>query len=168
MKVSLRKWTMEDAGPLARLLNNPKIQANLRDGIPYPYTEDDAAEFLRHTLDAPADSQYSWAVLADGQLAGSIGLYRKDNIHRLTAELGYYIGEEFWGKGVMTQAVRQACDTVFTSTDIVRIFAEPYATNMASCRVLEKAGFRLEGTLRCNAIKDGKLLDMRMYAITNE
>jgi RimJ/RimL family protein N-acetyltransferase len=95
---------------------------------------------------------------------GSIGVFRCDNIHRRTAELGYYIGEKYWGNGYMTSAVRQICDYVFDNTDIVRIFAEPFAANIASCRVLEKAGFTCEGVLRDNAFKNGEFLDMKMYA----
>ena len=99
------------------------------------------------------------------KVIGSIGVFRKDNVHRLTAELGYYISEPYWGKGITTKAVQLICDYVFANTDIIRIFAEPYATNIASCRVLEKAGFQYEGTLRQNAVKNGQILDMKMYAI---
>lgn len=106
----------------------------------------------------------SFAGTADGKVIGSIGAFRQDNIHRQTAELGYYIAEEYWGKGIMTEAVKQLCDYVFTRTDIIRIYAEPFAYNIASCRVLEKAGFKCEGTLRCNAVKNGKALDMKIYA----
>ncbi len=84
-------------------------------------------------------------------------------IHRLTAELGYYIAEEYWGKGIMTEAVKQICEYVFAGSDIIRIYAEPFAYNAASCKVLEKAGFQYEGTLRNNAVKNGKVIDMKMY-----
>jgi RimJ/RimL family protein N-acetyltransferase len=82
-----------------------------------------------------------------------------------TAELGYYIGEPYWGKGIMTEAVRQTCEYVFAHSDILRIFAEPFADNIGSCRVLEKVGFRFEGLLRKNAVKNGEVLDMKMYAL---
>ena len=76
----------------------------------------------------------------------------------------YYIAEEYWGKGIMTEAVKQLCDYVFSNTDIIRIYAEPFAYNIGSCRVLEKAGFQYEGTLRSNALKNGNVFDMKMYS----
>lgn len=97
---------------------------------------------------------------------GSIGAFRQDNIHGRTAELGYYLAEEYWGKGIMTDAVRQLCDLIFTTTDILRIFAEPFTYNRGSRRVLEKAGFQYEGLLRQNAVKNGRTEDMAMYALT--
>ena len=99
---------------------------------------------------------------------GSIALYRGVNVHFRTAELGYYLGRAFWGRGYATRAVRQACSRVFADTDILRIYAEPFARNAASCRVLEKAGFQLEGTLRKNAVKNGEVLDMKLYALVRE
>ena len=95
---------------------------------------------------------------------GSLGMFRQGNIHRRTAELGYYLGPDHWGQGIGTWAVREAVQWVFARTDLLRIFAEPFAENHASCRVLEKAGFQLEGVLRQNAVKDGRVLDMKMYA----
>lgn len=165
MNVSLRAWQLDDADALAAIINNPRIQNNLRDGLPSPYTSADAAEFIGAMLAADSTVQYAWAITADGVLAGSLGIVRQANIHRLTAELGYYVAQPYWGHGVCTQAVRQACAHIFTHTDIVRIFAEPFSTNKASCRVLEKAGFTLEGVLRKNAIKNGQMMDMNLYAL---
>ncbi|MEG0367580.1 MAG: GNAT family protein, partial [Coprobacillus sp.] len=93
---------------------------------------------------------------------------RCTNIHSRTAELGYFIGEEYWNQGYTTCAVKQICEYIFENTDIIRIFAEPFAYNIASCRVLEKAGFQYEGTLRKNAIKNGRILDMKLYAILKD
>ena len=165
MRISIREWKKSDAGELAAALNNKKILDNLRDGIPYPYTEKDAEEFIFSILGAEKDSQYSRAITADGKVIGSVGVFRKDNIHRRTAEIGYYIAEEYWGLGIMTEVVRKICGYVFENTDIIRIFAEPFSYNTASCRVLEKAGFEFEGTLRKNAEKNGKILDMKMYSL---
>jgi RimJ/RimL family protein N-acetyltransferase len=166
--IHLHEWIIEDALDLAVAISNKKVLDNLRDGIPYPYSEKDAVEFITATLAAEKDSQYAFAICCDDKVIGSIGVFRKDNVHRLTAEMGYYIAELYWGKGIMTEAVRQMCDFVFANTDIVRIFAEPYAFNTASCRVLEKAGFQFEGILRQNAIKNGQSVDMRMYAIIKD
>jgi RimJ/RimL family protein N-acetyltransferase len=165
MKISIREWKLEDAKNLAKALNNKKVQDNLRDGIPFPYTEKDAKDYINAMLSAKKDSQYAFAICCDEQVVGSIGVFRKDNVHRLTAEIGYYLAEEYWGKGVMTEAVKQACKYIFDNTDIVRIFADPYHFNIGSCRVLEKAGFQFEGVLRKNAIKNGQLTDMKMYSI---
>ena len=93
------------------------------------------------------------------------GVFRQENIHRQTAELGYYVAEEYWGRGIMTEAVKQICVYVFCKSNILRIYAEPFAYNAASCRVLEKAGFQYEGTLRNNAVKNGKVIDMKMYSL---
>ena len=130
----------------------------------YPYTADDAKEFISATLAADKDRVFAFAVEYEGRLAGSVGIYRCDNIHYRTAEVGYYIGEPFWGRGIASSAVRSACDYVFENTDIIRLFAEPFAYNAASCRVLEKSGFQLEGLLRSNAEKNGRILDMKMYS----
>lgn len=165
MEVSIRPWRMSDALCLAEIINSKKIQDNLRDGIPYPYFEKDGEEFIASMLNADRDNTFAFAITVAGRLAGSIGAYRKTNIHRRTAEIGYYVGEQFWGKGVCTKAVKLVCQYVFDNTDIIRIYAEPFADNIASCKVLEKAGFDLEGTLRSNAVKNGKVIDMRMYSL---
>lgn len=165
MDISIRKWKIEDAEQLRDAINNEKILDNLRDGIPYPYTIKDAQEFITQILNAPKDSQYSWAILVDNKVIGSVGVFRKDNIHYQTAEIGYYIAEEYWGNGIMTKVIKEICNYIFNKTDIIRIFAEPFAHNVASCRALEKAGFELEGILRNNAIKNNKILDMKMYSI---
>jgi len=168
MNIRIRSWKIEDAQDLARALNNKKIHDNLRDGLPFPYTVLDAESFISAMLSAARDKTYAWAIAVDDIAVGSIGVFRKDNVHHLTAEMGYYVAEEWWGKGVMTEAIKQACRYIFDNTDIVRIFADPYSFNIASCRVLEKAGFVCEGTLRKNAIKNGQLADMKMYAIVKE
>ncbi len=168
MAVRLRAWTLEDAPALAKLINNKKVQDNLRDGLPFPYGEEDAKAFLSAMLASDPDQNLAFAIEADGKLIGSISATRCANIHFRTAELGYYLGEPYWGKGFATEAVRQICDYIYRNTDIIRIFAEPFAYNTASCRVLEKAGFQLEGLLRSNAVKNGRILDMKMYARIRE
>ena len=155
---------MSDARDLATALSNKKIQDNLRDGLPYPYTEKDGKEFISTMLAANENDTFAFAITVNGKVIGSIGAFRQTNIHNKTAELGYYIAEEYWGKGIMTEAVKQLCDYVFSHTDIIRIYAEPFSYNIGSCRVLEKAGFQYEGTLRSNALKNGNVLDMKMYS----
>ena len=164
MNCKIRRWELSDARDLAAALSNKKIQDNLRDGLPYPYTEHDGKEFISAMLSANENDTFAFAITVNGKAIGSIGAFRQTNIHNKTAELGYYIAEEYWGKGIMTEAVKQLCDYVFSNTDIIRIYAEPFAYNIGSCRVLEKAGFQYEGTLRSNALKNGNVLDMKMYS----
>ena len=168
MVCKIRRWKLSDAAELARAVSNKNVQNSLRDGLPYPYTEKDGEEYIRSMLSADEDNTFAFAVTVDDKAIGSISVFRGENIHRLTAELGYYIAEEYWGKGIMTEAVKQICDHVFKNSDIVRIYAEPFAENTASCRVLEKAGFQPEGVLRSNAVKNGKVLDMKLYALIKE
>ena len=168
MDVNLRAWSLADAPELARICNNKKVQDNLRDGLPFPYGEEDAKVFLSEVLAADPDQNIAFAIETDGRLIGSISASRCGNIHFRTAELGYYLGEPYWGKGYATEAVRLLCGYVFSRTDIIRVFAEPFAYNLASCRVLEKAGFQLEGVLRSNAVKNGRILDMKLYSRLRE
>ncbi len=168
MDCQIRRWKIEDAVDLATALNNNKIQDNLRDGLPYPYTEEDAQDYIIAMLQADKNATYAFAITVDDRVIGSIGVFRKDNIHARTAEMGYYIAEPFWGKGLGTSAVKQTCEYIFTHTDIIRIFAEPFAYNTISCRVLEKSGFICEGILRSNAVKNGQVIDMKMYSYIKE
>ena len=165
MKCRIRKWELSDAKDLAVALSNKKVQDNLRDGLPYPYTEQDGKDFISAMLSADESETFAFAITVDNMVIGSIGIFRQGNIHRQTAELGYYIAEEYWGKGIMTEAVKQICEYVFANSDIIRIYAEPFAYNIASCRVLEKVGFQYEGTLRSNAVKNGRVIDMEMYSL---
>ena len=165
MKCRIRKWELSDAKDLAAALSNKKVQDNLRDGLPYPYTEQDGKEFISAMLSADENETSAFAITVDNMVIGSISVFRQGNIHRQTAELGYYIAEEYWGKGIMTEAVKQICEYVFANSDIIRIYAEPFAYNIASCRVLEKVGFQYEGTLRNNAVKNSKVIDMKMYSL---
>lgn len=168
MDCYIRKWRIEDKNALAEILNNKNILNNLRDGIPYPYTIEDAEEFISSMLSADKSKTFAFAITVDDVVIGSIGVFRCDNIHSWSAEMGYYIDESYWGKGYATSAVMQICKYIFDYTDIIRIFAEPFAYNTASCRVLEKAGFQFEGTLHSNAVKNGRVLDMKMYAMVKQ
>lgn len=168
MDCTIRKWKIEDKTALAENLSNKKVLNNLRAGLPYPYTEEAAEEYIKAMLAADKDKTFAFAITLDDKVIGSIGVFRCDNIHYRTAELGYYIGEPYWGKGIMTSAVKQICKYIFDNTDIIRIFAEPFSYNIGSCRVLEKAGFQFEGLLKSNAEKNGVVLDMKMYALVKD
>jgi ribosomal-protein-alanine N-acetyltransferase len=168
MECKIREWQIEDAENLASVINNKKIQDNLRDGLPYPYTVENAKEYITSMLSADKEETYAFAITVDDKAIGSIGVFRCNNIHFRSAEMGYYIAESYWGKGIGTSAVKQTCKYIFEHTDIIRIFAEPFAYNTASCHILEKAGFQCEGILRKNALKNGVILDMKMYALIKE
>lgn len=165
MDCKIRQWRIDDAQCLCEALNNKKIQDNLRDGIPFPYTIRSAEEFITAMINSDKDKTYSFAITIEDNAVGSIGVFRKDNIHCRTAEMGYYIAEPYWGQGFGTSAVKKMCQYIFKHTDIIRIFAEPFADNIASCRILEKSGFVCEGILRKNAVKNGKILDMKLYSL---
>lgn len=166
MECKIRPWSIEDAEGICKIINNKKVLDNLRDGIPFPYTIEDAKEFITAMLSADPNTTYAFAIIFDNNIVGSIGAFRQSNIHFRTAEVGYYIGEPYWGKGLATSAIKQLCQYIFQETDIIRLFAEPFANNKASCRILEKSGFEYEGTLRKNAVKNGCVLDMKMYSLT--
>lgn len=166
MNCILRKWRLSDAKDLAAALNNEKILNNLRDGLPFPYTEKDAADYITAMLSSDEDSTFAYAITIDDRAVGSIGAFRQGNIHRQTAELGYYLAEEYWSRGIMAEAIWQLCKIIFDTTDILRIYAEPFAYNIGSRRALEKAGFSLEGIMKNNAVKNGKVIDMALYSLT--
>lgn len=168
MECKIRAWRIDDASDLAEALNNKKILDNLRDGLPYPYTVEDAMAYISAMRDTDKDKAYAFAITVDDKAIGSIGVFRKDNIHSKTAEMGYYIAEAYWGQGIGTNAVKLVCKYIFENTDMIRIFAEPFSYNIGSCRILEKAGFLYEGTLRKNAVKNGIVLDMKLYSIVRE
>ncbi len=168
MHCTIRKWNLQDAPALAALLNNQKILDNLRDGLPYPYTVKDAEEYITAMLNADPNETFAFAITVKDTVVGSISVFRGQNIHRRTAEVGYYIDESYWGSGIGTSALNQACEHVFGTSDILRIYAEPFAHNKASCRILEKAGFQFEGVLRSNAVKNGQVIDMKMYSLLKE
>lgn len=167
MNCTIRPWRMSDAMDLAAALSDPAILNNLRDGLPYPYTEKDAEDYITAMLCADKSAVFAYAICLEDRAVGSIGAFRQSNIHFRTAELGYYLAREYWGRGIVTEAVRQLCERVFAQTDILRIYAEPFSDNVGSRRVLEKAGFQLEGILRRNACKNGRVLDMALYALTH-
>ena len=168
MKIILRNWEMKDAQNLAQIINNKKIQDYLRDGLAYPYTVHDAENYIEQIRGDDPQKAVALAICVEDRVVGNISVTRGENIHARTAELGYYLAEPDWGKGIATNAVKQLCSYIFKHTDILRIFAQPFSENIASCRVLEKAGFCLEGTLRKNAFKNGKVWDMKLYALVKD
>lgn len=164
----LRPWREADAVSTARYADNPQIAANLRDVFPSPYTLADAQEFVRACMEHEGNRQLCRAIVVDDEAVGSISIFLGKDVYRKSAELGYWLGEPFWRRGIMTAAVERFCQEAFQTFDIVRIHAEPYARNLGSRRVLEKAGFTLEGTLRQSVCKNGEILDSCLYALVRE
>jgi len=160
----VRPWRLDDAESLARRANNRKIWLAVRDLFPHPYTIQDAREFLQRTISE--GSAMKFCIEIDGVAVGGIGVHPGEDVHRHTTTVGYWLGEEFWGRGIMTEAVTVVTDFCFENFPLRRISAEVFANNPASARVLEKAGFTFEGCLKNDVLKDGKLLDSLLYART--
>jgi len=158
----VRNWSRDDLDALLRCANNPKIAANLRDQFPHPYTRRDGIDYLNYVRST--DVPTSFAIEYDGEAIGGIGFKLGTDISRLSVEMGYWLAEPFWGRGFTSRAVTAASDWAFDNYKIVRIFATVFSHNVASIRVLEKAGFEREGILRRSAIKNGVILDQVMYA----
>ncbi|HNY35592.1 MAG TPA: GNAT family N-acetyltransferase [Methanothrix soehngenii] len=162
----IRNWRKEDAASIVQYASNRKIWINLRDAFPHPYTMADAEAFLLRAMQMKSGAFF--AIASDTEAIGSIGLMAGIDVHRFTAELGYWLAEPFWGKGIMTAAVRALSEYAFAELGFHRIFAEPCTANSASARVLEKAGFALEGIMRSSVFKDGRILDQYLYAKVDE
>ena len=158
----LRSWSLDDAAAVQRYANNRKIWLNLRNIFPHPYGLEDAQNFLRYVMQN--EPQAILAIATPAEAIGCIGLRLGSDVHVKTAELGYWLGEPFWGHGIMSEAVAEFTRYAFQTFALVRVFAEPFASNHASARVLEKAGFVCEALLRSNIFKDGQVLDSRLYA----
>jgi RimJ/RimL family protein N-acetyltransferase len=161
---TIRRWQLDDAESLAKHANNRKVWLGLRDLFPHPYTIDDAHEFLQKKI--IEQSATIFCIEIDEAAVGGIGIHPGQDVHRHTATVGYWLGEGFWGRGIMTEAVAALTDFCFQNFPLRRISAEVFANNPASARVLEKIGFTLEGRLKNNVLKDGELLDSLLYART--
>ncbi len=162
----LRPWQRGDEAALVQHANNRNVWRNLRDAFPHPYTMNDAEEWIQNA--STADPVVNFALVVDGAAVGGIGLLPRADVHRHTVGLGYWLGEAFWGRGLMTEAVRAITSYAFQKAETHRIYACVYAWNPASARVLEKAGYQLEGRLRKHAHKDGMFVDEFIYGILRE
>ena len=162
---TIRDCRPSDAESLAKHANNRKVSINLRDRFPYPYTIEDARAFLAHIMSGDGPETIV-CIDIDGTAVGTIGIHTGQDVHRLTGEIGYWLGEEFWGRGIMSEVVPAFVNYCFDRFSLRRISAHTYVSNPASARVLEKAGFVFEGRLRNNVVKDGQILDSLLYAKT--
>lgn len=163
----LRPWKKEDLNSLVKYADNRRIAQNMTDRFPHPYSEADGLAFIEFaTQSAPA---HIFAIEVDGEAAGGIGIYPQHDIHRKNAELGYWLGEPFWGMGIISRPIQQTVDFAFRNYDeIDRIFARPFGSNTASQKVLEKNGFVLEARFKKTLIKNGELQDELIYALRRE
>jgi RimJ/RimL family protein N-acetyltransferase len=158
----VRDWKRADKAALLRVANNRKVWRNLMHVFPHPYTDADADAWF-DLLDKTTPRTH-WAVEVDGSAAGGIGIDRGEGVHARTARFGYWLGEPYWGRGVMSAAARATADYVFEHFDVARLEAPVFEWNPASMRVLEKCGFVREAVLRRSILKDGELIDAVLYA----
>jgi RimJ/RimL family protein N-acetyltransferase len=158
----VRSWQPRDVTSLVAHANNRNISMNLRDRFPFPYTRRDGREFIKMARRMKPESFFAIAV--DGQAVGGIGFVPHQDVERVSSEVGYWLGETFWGRGITTEALIAVTSYAIATHGFTRLFALPFAHNEASCRVLEKAGYVLEARLRKSAIKDGQICDQLQYA----
>ena len=160
----LRPWRAGDERRLPDHANDREVWLNLRDRFPHPYTSKDARQWVRFAVTRP---DIRFAIEVDGEAAGGLGFELHDDVERVSAEIGYWLGRRHWGRGIMSAAVSAATAYAFRAFEITRVYALPFSRNVASGRVLEKAGYTREGVLRRSAIKDGVVLDQDLFAITD-
>ena len=161
----VRRWKPADVHALVEHANNARVAAQLRDRFPHPYTRRDALAFLEHAIDAPQPTNL--AIDVDGQAVGAIGYLPGTDIERFSGEIGYWVGEAYWGRGIATEAVVLMTRCAFEQSNMLRLFALPFADNAGSIRVLEKAGYTREAILRASCVKDGRVRDQALYARIN-
>jgi [ribosomal protein S5]-alanine N-acetyltransferase len=157
--LTLRPFRKGDEGDLAHHANNPRIHQAVRDAFPYPYTLKDARNWIAYCLAQEAGSNHYWAIAMDDRVIGGIGAIRSQDVYRYNAEVGYWLGESHWGKGYATQALEMMTESLFTLTDLHRLYAGVFSFNKASMRVLTKAGFHLEAIHRQAICKDHSYWD---------
>lgn len=162
----LRPWDAGDDASLVAHANNRAVWVNLRDQFPHPYTPKDAEAWIKFASNQARPT--SLAIEVQSEAVGAVGFTLQSDVERLSAEIGYWLGQRFWNRGIMTAAVRAVTRYGFEHFALTRIYAVPYATNVASHRVLEKAGYTREGVLRRSVVKDGVVLDQVLFAITDQ
>ena len=158
----MRSWQSGDVDSLVTHANNRNVSINLRDRFPFPYTRRDAREFIK--LARRMHPETFFAIAVDGLAVGGIGFVLLQDVDRVSSEVGYWLGEDYWGRGIATEALVAVTRYAIDTHGLTRIFALPFAHNAGSCRVLEKAGYVLEARLRNSAIKEGQICDQLQYA----
>jgi RimJ/RimL family protein N-acetyltransferase len=163
----LRDWALGDARSLVRHANNLRVAGTMRDAFPSPYTIDDAHRFITRTAD-PGNTNLFLAIDVGGEACGGIGIHPLSDVCRRTAEIGYWLTEPLWGRGIATGAVRALVPVAFERYDITRIQAGIFANNPASMRVLEKCGFVREAVHQDSITKNGVTMDEMLYVRFNK
>lgn len=171
MRIEFGQWQVRsfhpnDAEALARNANNRNVSRNMRDTFPYPYELSDAVEWMEFATTQSPETNF--AIADDTELIGGIGITLQSDVNRRSAEIGYWLGEPHWGQGVATAALKATTDWAFSEFDLVRLYGEVFEWNPASGRVLEKAGYELEGRLRKSIVKDGRVIDALLYAMVRD
>ncbi len=161
----IRPWRAADLDALVRNANNINIARQLRDRFPHPYTPANGIAFLKHV--SQDQNPTNLAIEVEGAAAGGIGFVPGTDVERFSAEIGYWLGEPYWGRGIITEALTLVTADVFERLNILRLFALPFADNLASRRVLEKAGYGCEGIMRSSSVKYGRPRDQALYARVN-
>ena len=164
-EVTIRVLKISDKTQLVLLANNKKIWDNVRDYFPHPYSENDAETFLKSQNKG---QQQNFAIEYNGEFCGVIGLILQKDVYRKSAELGYWIGEPFWGKGIATKAVELIVTFGFTDLKLTRIFAGAFEYNIGSMKVLEKNSFKKEGVSKKAVFKNEKIWDEHKYYLLND
>jgi RimJ/RimL family protein N-acetyltransferase len=162
----VRSLRTDDAEELARLANDREIWRNLKDRFPFPYAVEHANAFIAYCQSQTPESNFAIAV--GDRLAGVIGFEHRDDVWRRSVELGYWLGREYWNRGIAAEAARAMAAWAFAQWEIDRVWAGVFDWNAASARVLEKAGFTLEGRLRKSAYKDGRAVDELIFGMVRE
>lgn len=163
MNYQLRPFKKDDVDSLVLHANNPKIARFMTDGFPFPYTTQHAIAFIE-SVSRPVPVQV-FAITVDDQAVGGIGIHPQTDIMRKNAELGYWLGEKYWGNGIVSRAVKEMVAYGFKNFDISRIYARPFHTNLASQKILIKNNFVLEAHIRNNIYKNNEFLDEMIFAI---
>ena len=164
MKIVIREWQISDTKSLTENINNISIWNNMRDYLPYPYNENDANDFIKMVLNK-SKPVVDMAIDINGNAVGGIGIILKEDVERICAEIGYWLGEAYWNRGIMSEAIKQMTNYAFNNFSLHKIFATPFDFNIASQCVLQKAGYKLEAVLKHSAIKNEKIIDLHYYSI---
>lgn len=165
--VVLRPWRSSDRASIVRYANNRKVWLNLKDRFPHPYRESDAEAWIAYCSSGPGQP-FDFAIDREGTAIGGIGIDPLDDVHRLTANIGYWLGEPFWGQRITTSALKVFTPYVFATFPFERLQGMVFEWNPASARVLEKCGFTLEARLRRGIVKDDRVGDGLLYARLRE
>lgn len=165
MEYQLLRWKEKYTEDLQKAADNPDIAKWMTDEFPSPYSIEDAEDFINAQLCADEDNEFCRAVVIDGKAVGCVGIFPQKGIYSRNAELGYWLAEPYWRKGIMSSAVKEMCEKAFEKYNLIRIYAIPFADNTASRQLLNSCGFNLDCIIRKNVTKNGEILDSCIYSL---